>query len=136
MLPTKEIAATARRCLDAWEAGRVDDLLAHYTEDVVYSDTRTKGKIQGKPALRRYLGKLLGRYDLKFFLVEGHRIEGHDGESMLWECVYRRRLPGGGLSNTIVQQRGISLCMVDGDQVKRHEAFIDLSVLDKLENAQ
>ncbi len=48
----------AKGLLNAWNSQDVDQVLACYTEDVVYVDPNTRGEVKGAEAMGKYLGKL------------------------------------------------------------------------------
>lgn len=133
-MTSKEISDLSRRCLRAWESADMAQVLAQYTSDAVYSDT-LNGRVVGQPGIAKCLGEFFALYDIKFFVTEGHRILGQDGEVVLWECAVRRRMADGRLGEDIVMQRGMSLFMARGDALTRHDAFMDMSVFERLDEA-
>jgi hypothetical protein len=52
------------RFLDAWNAQDVERVTACYTEDVRYRDPNTRGHVEGREALRRYLRKLFAAWQM------------------------------------------------------------------------
>ena len=127
MLSDEQIFAATRRCINAWNTLDLEATLATYTEDVIYCDPKTGRRIIGKAGLRRYLRKFLERWDMQFEVTEEYRLEGQDGQVVLWNCVIRRR--EGGPSRAV---RGMDICMVRGDQLCRDEAYMETNVLQEL----
>ena len=54
------------RFLDAWNAQDVERVTACYTEDVRYRDPNTRGHVEGREALRRYLRKLFATWQMSW----------------------------------------------------------------------
>jgi ketosteroid isomerase-like protein len=132
MLPTKEINHATSRRFEAYESGDVQAVLAMYTDDAKYWDTKTSSGISGKHELQQYLSEFLSRFHTRFAILEEHRLEGLDGAIVLWECAVRRRLSQGELSKELIMQRGMSLLLVRDAQICRDECYMDLASLDSL----
>ena len=124
MLTDQEIFQATRRCIDAWNTLDLEATLETYTDDVVYCDPKTGKRIIGKAHLRRYLAKFFVRWDMQFEVTEEYRLEGLDGQAVLWNCAIRRR-EGGPWRHV----RGMDICMVRGRQLCRDEAYMDTDVL-------
>tara|TARA_A100001391_G_scaffold41470_2_gene23821 strand:+ start:20293 stop:20655 length:363 start_codon:yes stop_codon:yes gene_type:complete len=68
----------ARQWLDAWNRHSLEDILAHYQDDVVFRSPMIpritgarEGILRGKPALRAYWGQALAALpDLRFELLD------------------------------------------------------------------
>lgn len=127
MLTDHEIFAATKRCIDMWNTLDLEATLETYTDDVVYCDPKTGRRILGKAALRRYLRKFFERWNMQFTVLEDHRLEGLDGQAVIWSCSIAKR--EGGAARTV---RGMDIVMVRGNQLCRDEAFMDTSVLDEL----
>jgi ketosteroid isomerase-like protein len=127
MLSDQQIFDATRRCIDMWNTLDLESTLGTYTDDVIYCDPKTGKRIIGKDNLRRYLRKFFERWDMQFVVTEEYRLEGQDGQAVLWDCTIRRR--DGGPSKLV---RGMDICMVRGDQLCRDEAYMETSVLKDL----
>jgi ketosteroid isomerase-like protein len=129
MLSDQEIFNATRACIDAWNTLDLEATLATYTDDVIYCDPKTGKRIIGKDGLRRYLRKFFERWDMQFVVTEEYRLEGQDGQAVLWDCSIRRR--EGGPARVVC---GMDICMVRGTQLCRDEAYMETSVLQDLMN--
>ncbi|HVZ44209.1 MAG TPA: nuclear transport factor 2 family protein [Ramlibacter sp.] len=127
MLSDRQIFDATRRCVDMWNTLDLEATLDTYTDDVIYCDPKTGKRIIGKANLRRYLRKFFERWDMQFVVTEEYRLEGQDGQAVLWDCTIRRR--EGGPSKLV---RGMDICMVRGNQLCRDEAYMGTSVLGEL----
>jgi len=127
MLTDQEIFSATRRCIDMWNTLDLEATLDTYTDDVTYCDPKTGKRIMGKANLRRYLRKFFERWDMQFVVTEEYRLEGQDGQAVLWNCEIKLR--EGGPSRTV---RGMDICMVRGNQLSRDEAYMETSVLSEL----
>ena len=127
MLTDQEIFSATRRCIDMWNTLDLEATLDTYTDDVIYCDPNTGKRIIGKASLRRYLRKFFERWDMQFVVTEEWRLEGQDGQAVLWDCTIKRR--DGGPSRVV---RGMDICMVRGHQLSRDEAYMETSVLQDL----
>lgn len=124
MLTDQQIYKATRDCIAAWNTLDLEATLATYTDDVVYRDPKTSGKIIGKDALRSYLRKFFKVWDMQFRVTEEHRLAGLDGQVVMWDCDITPR--AGGETKTV---SGMDICMVRGTQLSRDEAYMDTSVL-------
>lgn len=124
MLTDQEIFKATRDCIAAWNTLDLEGTLATYTDDVVYRDPKTAGKIIGKDALRSYLRKFFKVWDMQFRVTEEYRLAGLDGQLVMWDCDITAR--AGGETRTV---SGMDICMVRNGQLSRDEAFMDTSVL-------
>lgn len=127
MMNDHDIFAATRHCIDMWNTLDLEKTLSTYTDDVIYCDPKTGRRIIGKAHLRRYLRKFMERWDMQFTVTEEYRLEGLDGQAVLWDCVIRRR--EGGPSKLV---RGMDICMVRGKQLCRDEAYMETGVLAEL----
>lgn len=119
-LTDEQIFKATRDCIDAWNTLDVEATLATYTDDVVYRDPKTRGKIVGKDDLRRYLTKFFKVWDFQFTVTEEHRLEGKDAQMCMWSADLTHR--AGGETITL---HGMDICEVRGTQLSRDEAFMD-----------
>ena len=60
-----------RNCIEAWNTLDLEATLATYTDDVVYRDPGTDGRIEGKENLRRFLAKFMRAWDMRFRVPGG-----------------------------------------------------------------
>ena len=132
MLTDKQIFGATRNCIAMWNTLDLEATVATYTDDVIYCDPKTGKRIIGKANLRRYLRKFFERWDMQFVVTEEYRLEGQDGQAVLWDCEIKLR--SGGPSKTV---RGMDICMVRGHQLSRDEAYMETTVLaDLMKNAE
>ena len=110
--------------LDAWTSQDVVQVLACYTDDLVYRDPNTRGDVQGAEAMRRYLTKLFSAWEMTWARREVHPLAGEDGAAVLWHATFRK--PGGGI---VVEADGMDLVVLKGDRVWRNEVYFDRAVL-------
>ena len=113
----------AKRFLAAWTSQDVDAVLATYTEDLVYRDPNTRGEIRGANAMRRYLTRLFGAWEMTWSLREAH-VSAEGTGAVLWHATFRPR--GGGAP---VEADGMDLVQVRGGRVARNEVQFDRTLL-------
>lgn len=121
LLRDEEIFAATANCIAAWNSLDLEATLATYTDDVVYSDPGTCGRIHGKDDLRRYLTKFLEKWDMQFRVLEDRRLDGANAQVCLWEVDIRLR-DGDGPRITVP---GMDIIHVRDGQLSRDEAFMD-----------
>jgi ketosteroid isomerase-like protein len=119
-----QLIAIAEDLFDGWNRQDVEAVVARYTDDLVYVDPNTRGAVEGADAMRRYLGKLFGRWEMHWSLRELFPLADADGAAALWHASFRK--PGGGQT---VEADGMDLVLLDGDRVKRNEVYFDRAVL-------
>jgi ketosteroid isomerase-like protein len=119
-----QLIALSEGLLDAWNRQDVEAVVACYTDDLVYVDPNTRGAVQGADAMRRYLSKLFGRWEMHWTLREVFSLADVDGSATLWHASFRK--PGGELT---VEADGMDLVVLDGERVKRNEVYFDRAVL-------
>jgi ketosteroid isomerase-like protein len=119
-----ELVAIAERLFDGWNRQDIDATVACYTDDLVYVDPNTRGAVEGADAMRRYLGKLFGRWEMHWSLRELFPLAEIDGAAALWHASFRK--PGG---QHTVEADGMDLVLLEGDRVKRNEVYFDRAVL-------
>ena len=125
MAKTKsQLIAIAEGLFDGWNRQDVEAVVACYTDDLVYRDPNTRGAVEGAEAMRRYLGKLFGRWEMHWSLRELFPLADTDGAAALWHASFRK--PGG---EQTVEADGMDLVLLDGDRVKRNEVYFDRVVL-------
>jgi len=119
-----QLIAIAEGLFDGWNRQDVEAVVARYTDDLVYVDPNTRGAVEGADAMRRYLGKLFGRWEMHWSLRELFPLADADGAAALWHASFKK--PGGGQT---VEADGMDLVLLDGDRVKRNEVYFDRAVL-------
>lgn len=133
MLATKDISRAVQERFAAYSTGDPAKVMAVYSDDVSYWDTKTPGTgAKGPDAVARHVRAFLERFDVRYAILEEHRLEGRDAAIVLWECAVRRRMPDGGLGRDLVMQRGMNLLEVREDRVCREESYMDLASLEQL----
>jgi ketosteroid isomerase-like protein len=106
--------------LDAWNAQDVERVVACYTEDVRYRDPNTRGHVEGRDALRRYLRKLFAAWKMTWAKREVFPLSGGDGVAFLWRATFRREG-----SDRVVEADGMDLVVLRGDRLARNEVYFD-----------
>ena len=119
-----QLTTLAEGLFDGWNRQDIEAVVACYTDDLVYVDPNTRGAVEGADAMRRYLGKLFGRWEMHWSLRELFPLADADGAAALWHASFRK--PGGGQA---VEADGMDLVLLDGDRVKRNEVYFDRAVL-------
>ena len=120
----EELVTLVKEFLNAWNSQDVDKVVACYTEDLVYRDPNTRGQVQGREAMRRYLIKLFAAWKMHWELREAHGFHDENGAAVTWHATFRK--PGGG---KIVECDGMDLILFDGEQAKRNEVYFDRTIL-------
>jgi ketosteroid isomerase-like protein len=122
LLEDAEIFEATRRCIDAWNSLDLEAVLATYSDDVIYRDSGSGGRIDGKRSLERYLNRFLQVWDMQFVVTEDRRIAGSNAQVCLWDVVVRRR-DGRGQP---VMTSGMDIIHVNvRGELSRDEAYID-----------
>ena len=119
-----QLIAMSEGLLDAWNRQDVEAVVSCYTDDLVYVDPNTRGAVEGADAMRHYLAKLFGRWEMHWSLREVFPLADVDGSATLWHASFRK--PGGELT---VEADGMDLVILDGERVKRNEVYFDRAVL-------
>lgn len=112
------------RFLAAWNSQEVERVAATYTEDVRYRDPNTRGHVEGRDAMRRYLRKLFAAWQMTWAQREVFQLAAIDGVAFLWHATFRRQ--GG---SQVVEADGMDLALVRGEQLARNEVYFDRAVL-------
>lgn len=123
----EEIDALTARFLDAWNSQDVSRVLDCYTEDVLYRDPNTRGVVEGRAALGRYLTKLFGAWQMTWARREVFPLETEDGVAFLWRATFRR-----GEGTEVVTADGMDLALVRGDRLWRNDVYFDRALLGPL----
>lgn len=120
----KQLDGLTADFLDAWNAQDVERVVACYTEDVSYRDPNTEGAVQGRDALRRYLRKLFGSWQMTWARREAFELAGDGGVAFLWRATFRR--PG---KPEAIEVDGMDLAVLRGDRLARNEVYFDRTAL-------
>jgi ketosteroid isomerase-like protein len=120
---TDPLDRLVQRFLDAWNRQDVEAVLGCYTEDVRYRDPNTRGHVEGRDALRRYLTKLFSAWQMTWAKRELFPLKA-DGVAFLWRATFRQ--PGRDL---VVEADGMDLAVLRGEQLSRNEVYFDRAVL-------
>jgi ketosteroid isomerase-like protein len=123
----KQMYDLAEALLSAWNSQDVDQVLARYTEDVVYVDPNTRGEVKGAEAMRKYLAKLFSAWKMTWELKEAYPFEDRNGCAAMWHAVLRRAD-----GERAVDVDGMDLVIMEGDLVKRNEVYFDRAALASL----
>jgi ketosteroid isomerase-like protein len=123
----QELVSLAKEFLNAWNSQDVEKVVACYTEGLVYWDPNTRGQIEGREAMRRYLVKLFAGWKMHWELREVHGFQDEDGAALTWHATFQK--PGGG---KIVECDGMDLILLQGEQAKRNEVYFDRTILTPL----
>jgi len=114
----------SKKFLGSWNVQDVEQVLACYTPDVFYRDPNTRGQVSGAQALRRYLGKLFGAWDMHWSLRELYPLAGIDGCALLWHATLKK---AGG--DKTVEIDGMDLVHLEGALIKRNDVYFDRAAL-------
>ncbi len=120
----QDLEALTASFLDAWNSQDVERVVACYTEDVRYRDPNTRGHVEGRDALRRYLQKLFASWQMTWARREVFELAGDAGVAFLWHATFRR--PGGALT---IEADGMDLVLLRGDRLARNEVYFDRAAL-------
>lgn len=112
------------RFLAAWTAQDVERVLDCYTDDLRYRDPNTRGEVQGREGMRRYLTKLFAAWQMTWARREVFDLEDGAGVAFLWRATFRR--PTGQL---VVEADGMDLALLCGDRLARNDVYFDRAVL-------
>jgi ketosteroid isomerase-like protein len=116
--------ALAETFLAAWNTQEVDRVVACYTTDLEYRDPNTRGPVRGAEAMRRYLAKLFGRWQMHWSLREAHLFDDGQGCAVLWHATFR--LPA---NDDLIEIDGVDYVEVRGDRISRNEVCFDRAQL-------
>ena len=119
-----KMLALAEEFLGAWNTQEVERVLACYTPDLEYRDPNTRGAVQGTEAMRRYLSKLFGRWQMHWSLREAHLFDDGQGCAVLWHATFRRSE-----NDTPIGIDGMDFVAVRGDRIARNEVCFDRAQL-------
>ncbi len=120
----RELDAMTTTLLDAWNAHDVERVVACYTEDVRYRDPNTRGFVEGREALRRYLGRLFAEWRMSWHRREAFPLASTEGVAFLWRATFQRRDGG-----PTVEADGMDLALVEGSRLCRNDVYFDRAAL-------
>ena len=120
----------AERLLESWNTQEVERVVDCYTHDVRYRDPNTRGFVEGSDALRRYLTKLFGRWQMHWALREAYPFQDAKGAAVLWQATLRPRN-----GDSEVEIDGMDLALVEGDRLSRNDVYFDRAALASLVSA-
>jgi uncharacterized protein (TIGR02246 family) len=121
----KKLDSLIARFLDAWNTQDVERVLDCYTEDVRYRDPNTRGDVEGRDALRRYLRKLFAGWQMTWARREVFPLaQPGEGVAFLWRATFRK--PN---DERVVEADGMDLAILRGDLLSRNEVYFDRAVL-------
>jgi ketosteroid isomerase-like protein len=109
---------------DAWNRQDVEAVLERYTDDLVYRDPNTRGAVEGRDAMRRYLTSLFSRWQMHWATRDFFLFDEADGVAVLWRVTLR---PKDG--DREVEVDGMDLVLMEGEKVKRNEVYFDRAAL-------
>ena len=105
--------------VDAWNSGDLEAALAFYTDDVVYSDAGTRGKLRGKDAMRKYFTTFFDMFEWRFPLTEAHSFaDATDSGVVFWDLDVRMRE-----SDRSAQTTGMDILTVRDGRYCRDEVY-------------
>ena len=108
----------------AWNAHDVEAVVACYTDDLVYIDPNTRGPVKGATAMRRYLTKLFGSWEMHWTIKQVFPLADRDGSAALWRASLTARPTG-----KTAEIDGMDLVLIEGSKVKRNEVYYDRAAL-------
>jgi ketosteroid isomerase-like protein len=120
----QKMLALAEQFLAAWNSQEVDRVVACYTADLEYRDPNTRGVVRGAEAMRHYLAKLFGRWQMHWSLREAHLFDDGQGCAVLWHATFR--LP---TDSARIEIDGVDYVEVRGDRISRNEVCFDRAQL-------
>lgn len=112
------------RFLEAWTSQDVERVLDCYTDDLRYRDPNTRGHVEGRDAMRRYLTKLFSGWQMTWAQREVFELQGQQGVAFLWRATFRR--PNG---KQVIEADGMDLAVLRGERLVRNEVYFDRAVL-------
>ena len=115
-----EVLALSEKVLSAWNEQDVEKTVNCYTEDCLYLDPNTRGHVEGRDALRRYLTRLFAKWTMHWTLREFHSFGEEKGGAFLWHATLTP--VAGGLTAEI---DGMDLVQLEGGRLKRNEVYFD-----------
>lgn len=123
-MDVQEARRLTEAILSAWNSQDVEKVVSCYTEDCIYLDPNTRGPVEGREALRRYLSRLFQRWKMHWSLREFFLFEDGNGGAFLWHA---QLTPASGGKTAEID--GMDLAVLRGDRLCRNEVYFDRMVL-------
>lgn len=123
-MDVQEARRLTEAILSAWNSQDVEKVVSCYTEDCIYLDPNTRGPVEGREALRRYLSRLFQRWKMHWSLREFFLFEDGEGGAFLWHA---QLTPASGGKTAEID--GMDLAVLRGDRLCRNEVYFDRMVL-------
>ncbi len=114
----------AEGVLEAWNSQDPERVVSCYTLDLVYRDPNTRGEVRGAEAMRRYLRKLFGAWQMHWSVREVFPLQERDGGAFLWHASFQK--PNG---DKTAEADGMDLVILSGGRIARNEVYFDRAVL-------
>lgn len=127
MIRESELVLVADGFLAAWNTQDVEQVVACYTDDLIYRDPNTRGEVKGADAMRHYLRKLFAAWTMHWSLREAHAFGNEDGAAVLWHASFRK---AGGRQT--VEADGMDLVLLRDGRIARNEVYFDRVALASL----
>jgi uncharacterized protein (TIGR02246 family) len=124
MISSDTVLDLSRKVLGAWNEQDVEAVVQCYTEDCTYLDPNTRGPVEGRDALRRYLASLFAKWTMTWTLKEFHSFGREDGGAFLWRATLTPAEGG-----RTVEIDGMDLVLLEGDRLRRNEVYFDRMAL-------
>lgn len=128
MTQESDFQTLTEKVIGAWNRQDVDGVAACYTEDCRYLDPNTRGHVEGREALRRYLTKLFSQWKMHWTIKEHHLFEKRGdmrGGAFLW----RAEIAPVGAAEAGKTINGMDLVLLRGDHILRNEVYFDRGAL-------
>ncbi len=122
-----ELEAIARKAIQAWNTHDVEQVLACYTQDLVYADPNTRGEVRGADAFRRYLTTLFSTWKMHWTVDEVHPFADGSGAAALWTATLEPRT--GAHSPKSARVSGMDLALVRDGRIVKNLVYFDRSAL-------
>jgi uncharacterized protein (TIGR02246 family) len=113
-----------QRFLEAWTSQDVERVLDCYTDDLRYLDPNTRGHVEGREAMRRYLTRLFAGWQMTWAAREAFDLADQDGVALLWRATFLRAG-----DDKVIEIDGMDLAVLRGDRVARNEVHFDRAAL-------
>jgi len=120
----EQLHELADRFLAAWTSQEVDRVLEIYSPELVYVDPNTRGAVEGRDGMRRYLNKLFAAWTMTWTLREAYPDGSGDNVAVLWHATFQRAEGG-----PLVEADGMDLVVVRDGLILRNEVYFDRTVL-------
>jgi ketosteroid isomerase-like protein len=124
MMDQKKIDELVDKFLGGWNTQDVNSVLNVYTKDLKYKDPKTRGEIQGRESMRRYVTKLFKNWDMQWHLKEAFPGQNDGVVTALWRMTARRKN-----GTKVVEVDGMDLILFENDLAKRNEVYFDRMAL-------